>query len=129
MRWWDPTRLVVWVIGTCETADRLRAAFTLRSGYVLSPLGVQLTIAVDEQAGVDLTVDGVMTQVEAYVMTEISTLTPSGAYRVLRAAGQNFDDRRLALVVPLDPVVRVAVQEGVVNGLDRWRQGRGEREV
>lgn len=113
---------MVWVVGTCESADRVRAALTVRRGYVLSPLGAQLTLTIEEQAGVELTVDGVMTSVEAHVMREISQLTPSGTYRVLRASGQNFDDRCLRVLVPPDPLVRVAIQEGVVNGLDRWRQ-------
>src|SRR3990167_4029917 len=100
----DATRLVVWVTGATPTADRLRAAFTVRRGYVLSSL-------------------------EAYVMHEVSALSPSGAYQVLRAAGQNFNDAALRLIVPADDRWRVAVQVGVVNGLDRWRQARAKGKV
>ena len=126
----DATRLVVWVTGSTPTADRLRAAFTVRRGYVLSGLGTYVTLHIEETDAEDpLTVDGVMTTLEAYVMHEVSALSPTGGYQVLRAAGQNFNDAALRLIVPADDRWRVAVQEGVVNGLDRWRQARAKGKV
>src|SRR3990167_133292 len=126
----DETRLVVWVTGSTPTAERLRAAFTVRRGYVLSSFGTYVTLHIEETDAADpLTVDGVMTTLEAYVMHEVSALSPSGAYQVLRAAGQNFNDAALRLIVPADDRWRVAVQVGVVNGLDRWRQARAKGKV
>jgi len=126
----DATRLVVWVTGATATAERLRAALTVRRGYVLSSLGTYVTLHIEETDAEDpLTVDGVMTTLEAYVMHEISQLSPTGGYQVLRAAGQNFNDAALRLIVPADDRWRVAVQEGTVNGLDRWRQARAKGKV
>lgn len=119
----------MWVVGANLTADRLRAAFTTRRGYVLSPLGCWLTIQIEEVAAPRIAVDGVMTDAEAYILTEIAALSPTGDYLVYRAAGQNFNDAKLVLQVPPDDRWRAAVQGGTVNGLDklrqRWTTGRG----
>ena len=126
--WRDPTRLVVWVVGENMTADRVRAALLTRPGYVVSPVGAWLTLQIEEAAIERIVVDGVMTRAEAYVMRAIAEQSPTGEYLVYRTAGQNFDDAKLRLIVPADDRWRVAVQEGVVTGLDQlrqsWRKGR-----
>ena len=112
----------MWVVGTNRTADRLRAAFTTRRGYVLSPLGASMTFQVEESTTADLVVDGVLSPYETYVMQAVSEMAPTGQYTVLRQAGVNFDDAVMRLLVPADDRWRFAVQLGVVNGLDQLRQ-------
>ena len=120
---------MVWVVGENLTADRLRAGFTTRRGYVLSPLGPSITFQIEEaERALDLVVDGVLSPYETSVMHGISECSPTGRYTVLRSAGQNFDDAAMRLVVPATDRWRWAVEVGVVNGLDHlrhaWAKGR-----